>query len=60
MQLRSPDELFDRVRREAGLTSTQDAQWMMLAVFAALKEQISPGEAEDVFDQVDSVNVLVS
>ncbi|HVN33097.1 MAG TPA: DUF2267 domain-containing protein [Thermoanaerobaculaceae bacterium] len=60
MQLRSPDELFDRVRREAGLTSTQDAQWMMLAVFAALKEQISPGEAEDVFDQIDSVNVLVS
>jgi len=33
---------------------------MMLAVFAALKEQISPGEAEDVFDQIDSVNVLVS
>ncbi len=45
-------EFYERVRTEAGLASTQQARWMTLAVFAALKEQLSPGEAEDVLAQL--------
>jgi uncharacterized protein (DUF2267 family) len=40
------------VKQEAGLASKPEARWMTLAVFAALKEQLSPGEAEDVFAQL--------
>jgi uncharacterized protein (DUF2267 family) len=46
------DEFFERVRRETGLTSTREARWMTLAVFAALKKQLSPGEAGDVLAQL--------
>lgn len=46
------EEFYERVRKEAGLASTQQARWMTLAVFAALKEQLSPGEAEDVLAQL--------
>jgi uncharacterized protein (DUF2267 family) len=46
------DEFLERVRREAALTSTPEARWMTLAVFAALKKQLSPGETGDVFDQL--------
>jgi uncharacterized protein (DUF2267 family) len=46
------DEFLERVRRAAGLTSTQEARWMTLSVFAALKKQLSPGETGDVFDQL--------
>jgi uncharacterized protein (DUF2267 family) len=46
------DEFYERVRLEAGLASSRDARWMTLAVFAALKEQLSPGEAEDVLAQL--------
>lgn len=46
------DEFLERVRREAGLTSAQQALWMALAVFAALKKQLSPGETGDVFSQL--------
>jgi uncharacterized protein (DUF2267 family) len=46
------DEFFERVRREAGLTSTQEARGMTRAVFAALKKQLSPGETGDVIDQL--------
>lgn len=46
------DEFFERVRHEAGLTSIQEARRMTQAVFAALKKQISPGEAGDVLDQL--------
>jgi uncharacterized protein (DUF2267 family) len=42
----------ERVRGEAGLPSTREARWMILAVFAALKEQVSPGEARDVMAQL--------
>lgn len=54
---RTPSKLdreafYERVRREAGLGSARDARWMTLAVFAALKEQLSPGEAEDVLAQL--------
>jgi uncharacterized protein (DUF2267 family) len=46
------EEFCARVEREAGLSSAREARWMTLAVFAALKEQLSPGEAEDVFAQL--------
>jgi hypothetical protein len=45
-------EFCARVKQEAGLESELKARWMTLAVFAALKEQLSPGEAEDVFAQL--------
>ena len=46
------EEFYERVVRDAGLPSTREARWMTLAVFAALKEQISPGEARDVMAQL--------
>lgn len=45
-------EFYERVVQDAGLPSTREARWMTLAVFAALKEQISPGEARDVMAQL--------
>lgn len=45
-------EFYDRVKQEARLASLRQAQWMTLGVFAALKEQLSPGEAEDVLAQL--------
>lgn len=46
------DEFYRRVMTEAGFTSVREARWMTLAVFAALKDQLSPGEAEDVLAQL--------
>jgi uncharacterized protein (DUF2267 family) len=46
------EEFDERVMRDAGLPSQRDTRWMILAVFAALKEQISPGEAGDVMAQL--------
>lgn len=46
------DEFYERVQQESGLQSVREARWMTLAVFAALKEQLSPGEAEDVLAQL--------
>lgn len=46
------DDFFERVRRETGLKSTREARWMTLAVFAALKAQLSPGEAGDILAQL--------
>lgn len=46
------DAFLERVRRETGLASAREARWMTLAVFAALKEQLSPGEAGDVLAQL--------
>jgi uncharacterized protein (DUF2267 family) len=46
------EEFGTRVEQEAGLASKREARSMILAVFAALKEQLSPGEAEDVFAQL--------
>ncbi len=43
---------YDRVQQEAGAASRSRARWLTLGVFAALKEQLSPGEAEDVFAQL--------
>jgi uncharacterized protein (DUF2267 family) len=46
------DAFYARVGREARLSSQRETRWMILAVFAAIKEQISPGEAEDVMAQL--------
>jgi len=45
-------EFYERVRTDAGLGSTRAARWMTLGVFGALKELLTPGEAEDVFAQL--------
>jgi uncharacterized protein (DUF2267 family) len=46
------DEFYRRVMTEARLRSVREARWMTLAVFAALKQQLSPGEADDVLAQL--------
>ena len=46
------DEFYERVRRETGVASGRDARWLTLAVFRALQEQLSPGEAGDVLAQL--------
>lgn len=46
------DEFCERVMQEAGLSSRREARWAVLAVFAALQQQISPGEARDVMAQL--------
>lgn len=46
------EAFFQRVKAETQAASTRDVRWMTLAVFAALKEQLSPGESEDVFAQL--------
>ena len=38
-------EFLEGVKAEAKLGTTRDARWMTLAVFAALKEHLTPGEA---------------
>ena len=43
---------YERVRTEAALPSTRKARAVTTAVFAALKEQLSPGEAEDIEAQL--------
>ena len=43
---------YDRVRHEAGLGSAAEARAATVAVFTALKKQISPGETDDVLAQL--------
>ena len=45
-------DFYERVKKEAGLTSIREARFLVIAVFAALKEQISAGEARDVESQL--------
>jgi uncharacterized protein (DUF2267 family) len=45
-------EFYERVRREAGLKTIREARFLIIGVFAALKEQLSPGEADDVCAQL--------
>ena len=45
-------EFYERVRREAGLKNTREARFLTIGVFAALKEQTSSGEADDIFAQL--------
>ena len=46
------DEFLQRVKHEAGLLSGDAARRLTEAVFAALKTQLSPGEADDVMAQL--------
>lgn len=46
------EQFYERVRGDVGLLTAQEAQWLTLAVFAALKGSLSPGEAEDVMAQL--------
>ncbi len=45
-------EFYARVRREAELASEREARLVTNAVFAGLKEQLSPGEADDILGQL--------
>jgi uncharacterized protein (DUF2267 family) len=45
-------EFYARVRREAGLASEREARIATTAVFATLKAQLSPGEADDILGQL--------
>jgi uncharacterized protein (DUF2267 family) len=45
-------DFYERVRREAGLKNVGEARFLTLAVFAALKAQLSGGEADDVLAQL--------
>ena len=45
-------EFLERVRVDAGLKSLGQAEMVTDAVFAALKEQLSPGEASDIAAQL--------
>lgn len=51
VKMRRP-AFYARVRVTAGLASTREARALIVAVFAALKAQVSPGEAEDVDAQL--------
>ena len=46
------EAFYERVRRDARLASRREARSLTLAVFGALKKQLSPGEAEDVLAQL--------
>ena len=45
-------EFYERVQREAAIESLREARFFTIAVFAALKAQLSPGEADDVMAQL--------
>jgi uncharacterized protein (DUF2267 family) len=45
-------ELYDRVKREAGVASIREARSLTIGVFAALKAQLSEGEASDIWAQL--------
>ena len=45
-------EFLERIRVEAGLASTVQAEQVTDAVFAALKEQLPEGEADDIMAQL--------
>lgn len=45
-------EFYERVKRDAAIESVREARFFTIAVFAALKTQLSPGEADDVMAQL--------
>jgi uncharacterized protein (DUF2267 family) len=45
-------DFYDRVKAEAGLANVRKAELATDAVFAALKEQISDGECDDILAQL--------
>ncbi len=46
------EAFYARVRTEAGLASVKEARSVTAAVFAALQDQLSAGEADDVLAQL--------
>jgi uncharacterized protein (DUF2267 family) len=46
------EQFYERVRGDVALLTAGEAKWLTLAVFAALKLQLSTGEAEDVMAQL--------
>jgi uncharacterized protein (DUF2267 family) len=46
------EEFYERVKPEAGLKNAREAHFLTIGVFAALKQQLSPGEAGDVCAQL--------
>ena len=46
------DAFFERVRRETAQASLNEARAVVRAVFAALQDQLSQGEADDVLAQL--------
>jgi uncharacterized protein (DUF2267 family) len=45
-------EFFERVKSEGGLPDLRAAEVVTGAVFAALKEQLSDGESDDILAQL--------
>jgi uncharacterized protein (DUF2267 family) len=45
-------EFYERVKEDSGAKSIREARLLVTAVFAALKEQLSPGEADDIQSQL--------
>lgn len=45
-------DFYDRVKRDADLKSVREARFLTIATFLALKEQLSPGEADDIMAQL--------
>jgi uncharacterized protein (DUF2267 family) len=45
-------EFYERVKAEARLRSIREARFLTIGVFAALKAQLSPGEADDIQAQL--------
>lgn len=45
-------EFYARVMGEAGLASERETRQVIQAVFAALKDQLSPGESDDIVTQL--------
>ncbi len=46
------DAFYERIRREVPGATLKDARAVVRAVFAALQDQLSPGEADDVLAQL--------
>ena len=45
------EEFYERVRTDAMLASSGEAEWLTLAVSGALKVRLAPGAARDVLAQ---------
>jgi uncharacterized protein (DUF2267 family) len=46
------EAFYQRVKTEAGVATRREAQEVVFGVFAALKDAVSPGEADDVLSQL--------
>ncbi len=43
---------YERVQRDGAIASMREARFFTVAVFTALKAQLSPGEGDDVMAQL--------